>query len=280
MHIHSAEPPPLPSQAIGRCKPSRKFPRLLFQPLMQSAVALTDRGWFGRTPLKTHVVMCGFQRSGTTLLQLMIETSVRDLRVFGRERYALDAARFAQRNHAYMLTKRPTDIFLVDRIRELYEQRSADVRFVMVMRDPRAVLTSIHQSYPDRYSVSVDRWRAVYEHWTWAAQFEDVTIVRYRDLLTRPERVQQQLSEFVGWTVDRSFESFHMSVPQGFNTRALNGVRPIDRRNLNRWRDDAHRDRMRSLLLDTMPELPQRLIELGYETDDAWVHNYVSRAAA
>src|SRR5438045_94468 len=38
-----------------------------------------DNGWIGLRPLRTHVVVCGFPRSGSTLLQLMIETSVADV---------------------------------------------------------------------------------------------------------------------------------------------------------------------------------------------------------
>src|SRR5438876_10493789 len=39
-----------------------------------------DAGWYGFRPLRTHAVICGFERSGSTLLQLMIETCVSDAR--------------------------------------------------------------------------------------------------------------------------------------------------------------------------------------------------------
>ena len=60
-----------------------------------------------------------------------------------------------------MLTKRPSDIFLIDDIRRYYADRAASVVFVAMYRDPRAVLTSRHKARPDRYYVSVERWRAI-----------------------------------------------------------------------------------------------------------------------
>ena len=48
-----------------------------------------DKGWFGLNPLQTHVVVCGFPRSGSTPLLLIIETCVSKVKTFGQERPAL-----------------------------------------------------------------------------------------------------------------------------------------------------------------------------------------------
>lgn len=235
---------------------------------------LTDRHWFGLTPFEIHVVICGFPRSGTTLLHLMLETSMENARTFGRERNGLVVARrvFPGR-FPVLITKRPNDIFAIDEIREYYTGRRTRPRFVLSLRDPRSVLTSTFSNRPNYY-VSANRWRSIYEHVQYQRRFKDVQIVEYRDLVERPEVVQQQLAAFFEYDIRGRFEQFHSSVPSDFNTQALNGVRPLDRSSLGRWRAPKHRQRIQQLLTE-LPELPQCLIEMGYEPDIVWTRDYL-----
>jgi hypothetical protein len=240
--------------------------------LREAFIRATDRGWFGLTPLDTHVVVCGFPRSGTTLLQLMLETSMPGALAFGRERSGLGLARYTwPGRHRILLSKKPNDIFWVNEIRDYYRGRQTKVRFVLSLRDPRAVLTSFFVDKPG-YCVSAEKWRAVYDHIQYQRQFADVTVVEYRDLVERPEHVRQSLASFIGCQI-QDFGAFHASVPGNFDTRALNGVRPLDRSALDKWRSPKHRDRLRQILIE-LPELPERLIEMGYEKDTTWTRDY------
>jgi hypothetical protein len=237
-----------------------------------------DQGWFGLHPLQTHVSMCGFQRSGSTLLQLMVETCVSDVRTFGKEYWAPAAAQFALRNHSYMLTKTPWDIFFVEDVRSFYATRPARVRFVVTVRDPRAVLTSsIHDApvnHSDGYFVVPERWVAYYEHVRYAQQFDDVMTVEYQDIVCQPALVQKRLEEFIGWHVHLPFERFHDAVPPAFERTNLNGLRPLDPTRVEGWRQEKHRERIRRILRE-IPQLPDCLIETGYETDTNWVRDYL-----
>jgi hypothetical protein len=236
-------------------------------------VGITDRGWLGLTPLDAHVVVCGYPRSGTTLLQLMLETSISDALVFGRERGGRSVARYTwPGRHRVLLSKKPNDIFWVDEIRDYYRGRRTRARFVLSLRDPRAVLTSVFVDKPG-YCVPSEKWRAVYEHIEYQRQFSDVMLVEYRDLIEKPLEVQQQLASFTGCRIEQRFDAFHAAVPKDFDTRALNGVRPLDRASLDKWRAPKHRVRIQQVLAE-LPELPQRLIELGYEKDTTWVEPY------
>jgi hypothetical protein len=232
-----------------------------------------DQGWFGLTPLDVHVVMCGFPRSGTTLLQLMVETAVRNAMVFGRERSGLTVARHTwPGRHPVLISKKPDDIFWIDEIRACYRDRQTRPRFVVSVRDPRAVLTSVHVSKPG-YCVPSAKWRAVFDHVQYVRQFHDVTLVEYQELVDRPQDVQQRLAAFLGIQVDGRFDRFQSAVPEHFDTRALNGVRPLDPGTVNRWRQPEHQARLRQVLRE-IPELPERVIEMGYETDTAWTGEY------
>jgi hypothetical protein len=244
--------------------------------LKRAALKFVDAGWLGFVPLEAHLVICGFPRSGTTLLQLMVETAYPSARTFGVERSGLGAANNDFPGNARMIiSKRPDDIFWIDEIRDSYAWRGTKtrIRFIVSVRDPRAILTSVHGMNRDIYWVSVERWRAIYDHFRYARAFDDVSIVEYRDLVLEPQKVQAQLGRMIGIEAERGFAEFHEAVPGDFNTLALNGVRPLDPATLDKWRSPKHRTRIQQLLKE-MPELPDRLIEMGYETDASWTREY------
>jgi hypothetical protein len=62
-------------------------------------------------------------------------------------------------------------------------------------------------------------------------------------------------------------------VPKGFETAALNGIRPIDTASLDKWRDPQHHERIRAVLRE-IPDLPSVLVDEGYEPDDSWLAGY------
>jgi hypothetical protein len=247
------------------------------------AIAAVDRGWLGCRPLKTHVVVCGFPRSGSTLLHLMIEACVSGVRTFGTELEALVAARYALRNHEYMFTKDPDDVFYLDKIRAYYAGRRAQVRFIVTVRDPRAVLTSVHQGHPmsmhrDGYWIDPARWDAYHEHVRYARQFDDVLTVEYEDTIRRPAELQRRLEDFTGWKSKLSFENFHTAVPRKFAAHgALNGLRPLDATRVAAWKQEKQRARIVTLLRE-IPRLPDYLIEMGYESDASWSQEYLEHS--
>lgn len=237
-------------------------------------VRITDRGWLGLVPLKTHVVICGFPRSGTTMLQLMFETSAAGAKAFGRERSGLSVARYTwPGRHRVLISKKPDDIFVVDEIRAYYAERTTEARFVLSTRDPRAVLTSRHVSKPG-YTVPTEKWLAVDEHIRYQRTFPDVLVIDYQETIDDAQGVQDRLVAFTGCPATSRFDEFHNAVPADFDTRALNGVRPVDRSSIDKWRAPEHRDRIRQILHE-IPDLPQRLIAGGYEHDTSWTADYL-----
>ena len=265
--------PELPPESISRYTPTFQFPKTLIQPWIRPLVKLQDAGRLPAVPLCQHIVICGFPRSGTTLFQLMIESCVAGIKTFGRERRALEFAKYGRRTHASVMTKRPKDIFLVQELRDFYSSHPAEVQFVVMHRDPRAILTSVHFSRPSEYFVTTNQWRHIYRHWKWAANADDVLSIRYEDVVCGPDFVESQFAKFTGCQMSHPFRDFHQNVPTGFDGRALNGLRELDESNVLRWREACHRDRIRSLLQE-LPELPDVLIEMGYETDDSWTREY------
>jgi hypothetical protein len=271
----SADRPPRPARARRTDRPA---PPLwpIRRRLRSLAIRVIDTGWLGHTPLDAHLVICGFPRSGTTLLHLMVQTAVPAARSFPQERSGFGVAQSHWPGKVrYLITKRPNDIFWIDEIRGFYAALGTKTRarFVICVRDPRAVLTSRHEVNKADYWVTVERWRSIYDHYRYATRFADVCVVEFEDLLRRVDTVQRRLTDLVGWTPAFGFEEFHQHVPQNFDTRALNGVRSLDTTTLDRWKRPEDAERIKQLLQE-MPELPERLIEMGYEVDDRWTLAY------
>lgn len=246
--------------------------RLAARRLLRAAV---DHGVIG-TRLRTHVVICGFPRSGSTLLQLMVDSCVDDVHSWRSEVDALWAAREAPRRSPWMVTKLPSDVDRVPDLSRWYATHPGELRVVLTTRDPRAVLTSRHAGYPPErgYYVPPARWRAVDQLVRHLQADEDVTEVRYEDLVSAPDEVGTRLADAVGWRLARPFSTYHLTLQQAPLDRmtlgALNGLRPVESSRRDAWRDPEHRARLREVLAQ-LPELPERVIAGGWDVDDAWV---------
>jgi hypothetical protein len=253
----------------------RRFngPHPLRRLFARAVIGAIDSGWTGRTPLRTHLVVCGFPRGGTTLMSLMLQVAYTGAKAFRKERAAIRAAYLTDRNHALMISKRPDDIFYLEPLRAIYARRRPNVRFLLMMRDPRAVLTSVHSSKKGQYYVSPKRWSGIYERIRENAGKEDCLLVRYEDLVTSIDDVQRVVTRFIGEEPEVPFNEYLDHVPPGFRSTALNGLRALDANAMNKWRDPKHAPRIRSLLI-ALPDLPRILVELGYERDTSWAQAY------
>ncbi len=239
---------------------------------------IVDTGLFGLTPLQKHILICGFPRSGTTMLQLMIENGIPDAKRFGREIGGWRAATYCWRNHAKAITKVPHDLFRLAPLRYFYAKRNVDLKIILVLRDPRDVLTSRRKTGgPAGYVVSSERWRRYYEAFKRHQNDPDVITVRYEDLVADVETQQERIEAFTAETMAVPFSDFNQVDRPDFDTSTLNGLRPIEQSLVARWAADNHRDRIRQVLHE-LPEIPQTLIDLGYAPDTSWTKPYTRTA--
>lgn len=236
----------------------------------------TDRGWFGRTPLDTHLVVCGFPRAGTTLVDLVVRHCVADVWGWPEEVPGLLAAVDANRDHRFMCTKDPRDVHRLDALRGHYASNPGRLHAVVVVRDPRDVLTSTHDGYPPSrgYYCEPDRWRRVWRAVRGVEDDADVTLVRYEDLVRRPEVVQEALTATLGWDLRRPFARYHEGVVEeathldAMTRGALGGLRPLDDSSIGRWRDPLHAARLRRCRA-ILPELGEAVARFGADATDA-----------
>jgi hypothetical protein len=241
---------------------------------------LPDTGFFGLTPLRTHIHICGYPRSGTTLLLLMMEYALPRARHFGREISAWRAATFERRNHEVVISKCPLDIFRIHRVRNFYKGRRAKFRPIILIRDPRDALTSHHFSTgKERYFQDLDQWKEVTQYVQRYRNDPEVLLLRYEDLVSDPDAIQAKIDAFTGEASERRYADAHKEERKDFDGGPLNGVRPVDRRGIARWRRPQHRQRVEHVLRE-VPDFPQILIDLGYEHDASWVEQWREESAS
>ena len=257
------------------------LPKRIIRGVMSAVACFPDTGLFGLTPLKKHVLICGYPRSGSTMLQLMLQHAYPRARRFGQERRGHLAATTTFRNHEILISKDPSDIRRLHRLINHYAARKAVLKPILLIRDPRDVLTSHHAHFPDRpYFFDTAKFD-VYDRCLQAHEKSPgVLVVKYEDLVLEVATSQQLIEEFVGEPVQGTLEQFHANVPSGFRRElTLNGVRPVDTKSIGRWRNPKHEGRIRQVLAD-LPGFGERLIQLGYERDESWIADYRRRSAA
>jgi hypothetical protein len=257
------------------------LPKRIVRAVLSAVCSFPDTGLFGLTPLKKHIIICGYPRSGSTMLQLMLQHAYPRARRFGQERRGHHAALLTFRNHDLLISKDPSDIRRLHRLINHYAKRSAELKPILLIRDPRDVLTSHHAHFPDRpYFFDIAKFDAYDRCLKAHENSPEVLVMKYEDLVLDVATSQQLIEEFVGEPGQGSLDQFHANVPSGFKRElTLNGVRPVDTKSLGRWRDPKHADRIRQILAD-IPTFGQRLIELGYERDENWIFDYRRRAVA
>jgi hypothetical protein len=256
--------------------PFRALKRLHWK-LRRAIFCLPDTGLFGLTPLRTHILISGYPRAGTTLLQMMMEYALPEARRYGRERSGWRVAAYKWRNDAVIISKLPSDICILAELQAFYRRRSARLRPIVLLRDPRDVLTSRHATTgDDAYFIDIGEWRQYHDAVARHLTDRDVLIIRYEDLVSDIAGVQARIDSFTGEPSRRPFADFHKEGRQDFDTLNLNGVRPVEAGNVARWQRPAHRARIEQILRE-VPDFPQILIDTGYEQDAEWIEFGVPR---
>lgn len=161
----------------------------------------------------TQFIICGYPRSGSSLLQHMMNISLpRTWYKFRSETSASEVLR----EPANAITKRPRDIF---KYQEIINRNGLkkELWFIFTIRDPRMVVTSRHQKFKNDFLVSwnnvanKDRWKglkdlheAVMQHFSKS----NVIVVKYEDLIKSPPKIQQMIKTKTGIEFERSFGDY------------------------------------------------------------------------
>lgn len=200
----------------------------------------------------TGIMVTGFPRSGTTLLYCMLRHSVSGYQFCATEnRDVLEG----------QISKYPKAVFTLP-------GKHAH-RAIVMIRDPRAILTSIHRGEgfaKHGYFVSahscVNDERGLCEWWEGIKRLKTALRVRYEDLVDDPDAIQSQIGERFGLTYRARFSDFHTSEHGRYWEDAMNGRRPVNARD---WRSDPEHVARVTRQFSEFPELHAVMQEMGYE---------------
>ncbi len=259
--------------------------------VLASVYRLPDTGLFGLVPLQQHVLICGFPAAGTTLLQLMVENGLPQARRFGREVGGWRAATYAWRNHPLVVSKVPHDVFRLPALRAFYGGRRAELRVLLMLRDPRDLLTA-RRPFTGRgqggcgrhangcgahaYCLLPAEWRRYWTAFSQARRQPDAQVVRYEDLVADVAAEQARIERFLGRAMAVPFARCMEVDRPDFDATTLCGRRAVETTRVARWRRPEHAERLAAVLHD-LPELPAALAELGYESDASWAAPFGAR---
>ena len=209
---------------------------------------------------RLHIVGC--PRSGTTLMMELMRTCFNNNGCCEHE----ESLFHEPPGHPELyFSKQPTDIRYLHRV----FLRDPNLFVLNMLRDPRDVVSSRHQSKPGLYFCNLRVWLDCYRNAKRLEGHARFWTVRYESLTTNPDAVQQDIvRRFPFLAQTNRFSEYHRHAqPSSDSQNAMSGLRPINANRQRNW--ENHLPRIKAQL-QRYPELPDLLMESGYEQDRAW----------
>jgi hypothetical protein len=245
-----------------------------------------------------QLIVCGFPRGGTSLMYNMLSSS---LDGFHFTPFEVQARKTIAR-WGNVASKWPLDIFYLEGLvrRNIHgKQLSA----IVMLRDPRDLITSVHPNVPDRYFIDYEGCWTPHRRGARREAFGirqihtaieraeclrgiEVVLLRYEELVADPDTVQELVSEQLDLTFRCRFSAFHKYPDRHAfrfaptEVRAPDLVRAnsaVDRSRQGKWRRPEHAQRIASHFSEH-PELFRLVRQMGYEQDDSWFAPYCTLA--
>jgi len=244
-----------------------------------------------------QLIVCGYPRSGTSLLYNMLSASLGSSFKFTEfEKYFM----FLIHKLGNIASKAPLDVMHLGFLDQMNVNQKKLI-ILIVVRDIREIVTSRHPILPDRYFIGHDfsYWPKDQDFTEWdyvapgvisisreirnALGRSDVLLVKYEDLVANPELVQKEISQKFSIVFQGSFRDYNKSgkeLPYKYSGKykakdqslVLEGGDVVVKS--PRWKKCEHRER----ILDQFQqceELFDLLVEYGYEKDRSWFSEFL-----
>ena len=161
--------------------------------------------------------------------------------------------------------KTPRNVLHVPAIRQVFK---GGAKFILMIRDGRDILTSVHPQKVDYY-IPIERWMNDTIETLKYAHDDDVLIVPYESIISHFDLTVTKICEFIGSEFDpRMREFFKYSSVQAHGAFHKGRPEKIYKSSLDRWKDNAHSERVRQVnsntkateLLDDVEQFINRFI--------------------
>jgi len=210
---------------------------------------------------RIHITGC--PRSGTTLMMELMRTCFHNDGYCEHEMSIFESPEGCPEK---FFSKQPSDI---RRIKPLLHT-DENLYVINMVRDPRAVITSIHRNFPGMYFCNFRVWNECNQKALLLMKHHRFLQVRYEDLVLDPDHVQDDIQTAFSFLVkERLFSEYHSFAKPSFDAKAaMGGVRKISADRITTWK--KHLPRIKHEYKQ-YPEIADVLIMLGYESDRDWI---------
>ncbi len=243
-----------------------------------------------------QLIVCGYPRSGTSLLYNMLSTSLSRSFLFTTfEKYFI----YLIHKFGNIASKAPLDINHLHSVDELNVNNKKLV-IIVVIRDIRDVITSKHPIFDKEFFIGHD-----YSYWPEGPNFErwnkngtgvieitermkelklrkDVAFVKYEELVRNPDEIQQFLQKKFSLKFESKFSDYHTKQEKlaykyegrhkaNNENLVLEGKKIVNKK--SRWKSREFDERI-IMQFTECPELFNILIDFGYEEDKLWFKEY------
>ncbi len=166
----------------------------------------------------------------------------------------------------------PQNIRVIKRASNAYEFVSEipeSIGIIYMIRHPLDVLVSTlrYRGEVKNYYIPPDRWIAETRALQQVLTRQNMQLVQYEQLVTKPDEVQASLADKFDLSSDGLFSRFHESFEanDGIDS-TMNGIRPPDPNSIGRWEMPKHRKHIKRVWSLIQPEGEWFCREFGYST--------------
>ncbi len=214
-----------------------------------------------KTMKRIHITGC--PRSGTTLMMEMMRTC------FHNDAFCMHEMSIFEKPESghpeIFFSKQPSDIRWIKSL-----LRADDNLYVINMiRDPRAVITSIHRNFPGMYFCNFRIWNECHQKSQQLMKHPHFLQIRYEDLVADPGQVQDAIQKVIPFLAKKhDFSEYHnFAKPSANANAAMGGIRKISTARIAGWKNHLPRIKHE---YQHHPAMADILIMLGYESDKKW----------
>jgi len=242
-----------------------------------------------------QLIVCGYPRSGTSLIYNMLSTSLEGFKFNKFEILSI----YRIHRLGNIATKSPMDIFNINNLLDINIHKKELIVIIMI-RDIRDIITSKHPLFPDEYFIGYDHswwpqdanfneWdydgegiKAIYDEINRLSGETNVKIIRYENLIAKPDEIQEELRKEFGLCFSAKFSDFYKNqdriaysykdktAPKNANLVREN--KKVDQTRKGKWKQKEHRQRIWEQF-NRFPEMMNILISYGYEENENWYVN-------
>ncbi len=180
---------------------------------------------------RTRIYLTGCGRSGTWMLASMMQCF--DDTIVGQEEVHFGAFAYLNEPHRVHVLKR------MHNSHQYLDRIPAEIGLIYIVRNPFDVLTSKHLGKeffvtPEAWELEMQGFRKLVE-----TQRENLLVLRYEDLVTKPDLYQKQIADMFELTPQVLFSKFHQHATQTeVIAVSMHGLRAPNGSSIERYRQN------------------------------------------